>query len=80
MQINQELNDTYDLTVFFTILGSTSVKSVHKALMKLTPDFFLFKKLLRFTQFIYLGKNWIGSDRIFFKVFILELPVMEIQI
>ncbi len=31
------LNQTYDLTVFFTLLGSTSLNPVRKMLMKLTP-------------------------------------------
>jgi len=34
---SRKRKDTYDLTVFFTLLGSTSVKSVRKTLMKLTP-------------------------------------------
>jgi len=29
--------DTDDLTVFFTLLGSTSAKAVRRTLMKLTP-------------------------------------------
>ncbi len=41
LQIPKALKDTYDLTVFFTLLGSTSVKAVRRTLMKLTPDYFI---------------------------------------
>jgi len=33
----KSVKDTYDLTVFFTLSGSTSVKAAHKTLVKLTP-------------------------------------------
>jgi len=38
MQIPKALKDTAELTVFFTLLGSTSLKAVCKMLVKLTPD------------------------------------------
>jgi len=36
-QIPKALKDTNDITVFFTLLGSTSVKAAQKMLVKLTP-------------------------------------------
>jgi hypothetical protein len=36
-QILKAQKDTYDISVFFTLLRSTSVKAVCKTLMKLTP-------------------------------------------
>ncbi len=36
--INVQQQDTDDLTVFFALFGSTSVKAVRITLMKLTPD------------------------------------------
>jgi len=37
-KIPKAQKDTYDLTVFFVLLGSSSVKAEHKMLVKLTPD------------------------------------------
>jgi len=34
---SQKRKKTYDLAVFFALLGSTRIKDVHKTLMKLTP-------------------------------------------
>jgi len=34
----KSVKDTYDLTVFFMLLGSMIVKAVRKMLMKLTPE------------------------------------------
>jgi len=33
----ESIKDTHDLTVFFTLWVSTSVKAVHRTLMKLSP-------------------------------------------
>ncbi len=38
LQILKALKYTDDLTIFFTLLGSTSVKAALKTLVKLTPD------------------------------------------
>ncbi len=38
-KINKAYKYTDDLTVFFTLSGSTRVKAVHKMLVKLTPGF-----------------------------------------
>jgi hypothetical protein len=38
MLIPKAQKDTDDLTVFFTLMGSTSVKAVRKMLVKLTPE------------------------------------------
>jgi len=35
---SQKCKKTDDLTFFFTLLGSASVKAVSRSLMKLTPD------------------------------------------
>ncbi len=34
----KSVKDTDDLTIIFTLLGSTGAKAVHRILMKLTPD------------------------------------------
>jgi len=37
-QVPKVPNDTANLTVFFTLLGSTSVKAERRTLLKLSPD------------------------------------------
>jgi len=73
-QIPKALKDTYDLTIFFALLGSTSIKVVRKMLMNLSPgEGKIFKgqkhtirliKHLKRTIFLKKVKNILfGSDR-----------------
>jgi len=44
---------TDDLTVFFTLSGSVSVKAAHKTLVKLTPDEDSFQSISTYRDGIY---------------------------
>jgi len=47
----ESVKDTDDLTVFFMLSGSTSVKAAHKMLVKLTPNFVQLLKFFNVLQF-----------------------------
>jgi hypothetical protein len=51
----KSVEKTVKLSIFFTLSGSSSIKAVHRILMKLTPDPKSAKKTVKFSVFFALS-------------------------